>query len=329
MEDAFLLAKMTNKDIFSTELGKKLHEKAVNASSSGVVSSVDFEQIVSTNIEEDVKEMLTVEPMFRTIAMTSATQILPINPAATTASWVAIANYGADASTGSELTKTLSEVILQTFKLAGKSYITDETEEDAILPILPLLRDQLVEAHANEVDNAILNGSNAANDPTGLISRATTAGGVKVNTTTAKADGTVKVTAKMILQTRRGLGQWGFDIRKVGVVISLDAYWDLLEDDEFSEIQQVGAIATKLTGQVGSLYGMPVIVSTQLPAKAVSKAFAVLVNSDNFVVPRLRGFSIQSDYDVEKQRRVIVSTQRLGFNDIIVDEGVVTATYAS
>lgn len=329
LDNAFLLGMITNKGMFETEFGKVII-KAVNTSSSGVVSSDKFEQVVTTRLEEDVKELLTVEPMFRSIQLTSATQVLPINPAATTAGWVNPTAFGTADSTGSELTKTLTEIILQTHKLAGKSYITDETEEDAILPILPLLRDQLVQAHANEVDNALINSTGSANDPTGLISRATTAGGVKVNLTTAKADGTVLVTAKMILQTRRGLGQWGLDIRKLGVVVSLDAYWDLLEDDEFSNVNEVtAAVATKLTGQVGSVYGMPVIISTQMPAKATSAVFAIIVNSGNFVVPRLRGFNVQSDYDVEFQRRVIVATQRLGFSDIISGEAVSVATYAA
>lgn len=328
LENAFILAKVCKKGIFDTKMGQAM-AKAVNTSSSGQVSSDKYEQEVTLGLFEDMKEMLTVQPLFREIALTSATQVLPLNPNATSAAWVNPSAYGTDASTAPELTKALTEIILQTFKLAGKSYITDETEEDAIIPILPLLRDQLVEAHANEVDNALINGINAANDPTGLIKRALDAGGIKVNTTTAKADGTVKVTAKMLLQTRRGLGQWGLDLNKVNVIVSLDAYWDLLEDDEFSNINEVGAIAQKKTGQVGAVYGMPVMISTQMPAKAVSKAFAILVHSGNFIVPRLRGFSIQSDYDVEKQRRVIVSTQRLGFNDIIADEGVVIATYAA
>ena len=48
---------------------------------SGVgVSSADFEQTVSTNIERDIELQLVLAPLFREIAMTSATQILPILP---------------------------------------------------------------------------------------------------------------------------------------------------------------------------------------------------------------------------------------------------------
>lgn len=334
LEEAFILSKVTKKGLFETKMGQAIREKAVNQSSSGEVSSDKYEQEVTTRLYEDMKEMLTVQPLFREIQMNSATQVLPINPNSAAAGWInpAATAYGTDGSTGLELTKALTEIVLQTYKLAGKSYITDETEEDAIIPILPLLRDQLVEAHALAIDKALITGTNAPTagtpDPiNGLIARAAAAG--KALATTAQADGAPKVTGKMLLQTRRSLGQWGLDLRKLTVVVSLDAYWDLLEDDEFSNMDQVGASATKLTGQVGTLYGMPVIVSTQMPAKAVDAVYAIIVHSDNFLVPRLRGMTVQSDYDVEKQRRVIVSTQRLGFSDIITGEGVATAKYAA
>jgi HK97 family phage prohead protease/HK97 family phage major capsid protein len=328
MTDAFLLAKVCSKDLFGTKLGTNM-AKAVNSSSSGQVSSDKYEQEVTSSLYEDMKKMLTVQPLFREVQLTSATQVLPINPNATSAGWVDPANYGAAATTGPELTKSLTEIILQTFKLAGKSFITDETEEDAIIPILPLLRDQLVEAHSDAIDLAFLSGSGSANNPTGLITRALATGGTSVNTTTAKADGTVKVTAKMLLQTRRGLAQWGLKLNNLKIIVSQDAYWDLLEDTEFQNVNEVGNLATKLTGQVGAVYGIPVMISTQMPAKAVSATYAVLVNTTNFLVPRLRGFTVQSEYSVESQRRLIASTQRLGFNSIIADKGVAVATYAA
>ena len=52
----------------------------VNAHSGVGVSSADFEQIVSTNIERDIQNELVLAPLFREIAMTSANMIIPILP---------------------------------------------------------------------------------------------------------------------------------------------------------------------------------------------------------------------------------------------------------
>jgi hypothetical protein len=34
-------------------------------------------------------------------------------------------------------------------------------------------------------------------------------------------------------------------------------------------------------------------------------------------MPRLRGVTVESDYEVANQRRVLVASQRLGFTDLI------------
>ena len=65
-----------------------------------------------------------------------------------------------------------------------------------------------------------------------------------------------------------------------------------------------------------------------MPAEANGAAGIILVNPRNFLVPRLRGVTLQSDYDVERQRRVLVATQRLGFSSIIsAAPAVASVTY--
>jgi len=49
----------------------------------------------------------------------------------------------------------------------------------------------------------------------------------------------------------------------------------------------------------------------------VSKFHAVAVYPRNFVMPRLRGMTVESDYEVGNQRRVLVASQRVGFIDLI------------
>ena len=64
---------------WDTKLAQNTMEK-VNAMSGVGVSSADFEQTVSTNIERDIQLELVLAPLFREIQMTSATQIIPILP---------------------------------------------------------------------------------------------------------------------------------------------------------------------------------------------------------------------------------------------------------
>ena len=64
---------------WDNEYSKSVMEK-VNAHSGVAVSSADFEQVVSTNIERDIQNELVLAPLFREIPMTSANMIIPILP---------------------------------------------------------------------------------------------------------------------------------------------------------------------------------------------------------------------------------------------------------
>ena len=59
------------------------------------------------------------------------------------------------------------------------------------------------------------------------------------------------------------------------------------------------------------------MICDEFAAKGVNKSHALALYARNFVMPRLRGVTIESDYDVENQRRVLVASQRLGFYHII------------
>ena len=72
-----------------------------------------------------------------------------------------------------------------------------------------------------------------------------------------------------------------------------------------------------LTGEIGSVFGSRVLLCDEFASPAVSKFYGLAVYARNYVMPRLRGVTIESDYDVENQRRVLVASQRLGFADII------------
>jgi HK97 family phage major capsid protein/HK97 family phage prohead protease len=304
--------------------------KAVNESSSIQVSSESYETIFSTNLIRDIQAALVVAPLFTEMMIDAAQITIPINPNRQNANWVAaaaMADGSNKARTGAEIEVALTERTLKTFKLAAKSYLTEETDEDTIQALVPILRQHLVEAHANETDRAFLVGDGSGK-PAGLVKKAVDASAVL--TSAAKADGSVKVTAKGLASARRLMGLYGINVSELAIIISQDAYWDLILDDEWADVQQVTAAnATKLTGEVGNVYGMPVLVSNNFEAKAAGSAYGVVVNKGNFVVPRQRGVTLRSDFDVELDRRVFVATQRLNLEALIEGKGVAAITYAA
>ena len=311
---------------------KSVMEK-VNAHSGVGVSSADFEQVVSTNIERDIQNELVLAPLFREIPMNSANMIIPIMPDAGYAEFTG--NQAASGSSphgnlqergdaynpGSAGGVDMTERTLSTKKLISQSYLGNETEEDAIMPILPLIRESMVRAHARAIENAILAGddadgafgtSGAAFE--GLLHLARTDSDY---TQSATAFATDKITAADLLEMRKNMGKYGVNPSEVVYVVSQRSYFELLEDAEFQDANLVGDMATKLSGEIGQVFGSRVLLCDEFAAPAVAKFGAIAVNPRNYVLPRLRGVTVESDYEVANQRRVLVASQRLGFLDMI------------
>ena len=332
VEDAWLLAKAIGaRNIEDTKYGKSVMEKQ-NAMSGVAVSSADFEQIVSTNVERDIQLQLILAPLFREIQMSSATQILPILPdsgyAEFTANQAATGSspHGNLAQTGDTYGSPyggidMTERTLSTKKLISTSYLGNETEEDAILPILPLLRESMIRSHARGVENSILAGDDA--DGAYGTSGATYEGllhlarGDSDYTQSTTAFASESLTALNLLAARKNMGKYGLNPADVVFVVSLSSYYQLLEDAEFQDVNLVGSAATKLSGEIGSVFGSKVIVCPEFATAAVNKFYAVAVYARNFVRPVLRGMTVESDYEVAAQRRVLVASQRIGFIDLI------------
>jgi HK97 family phage prohead protease len=328
VETAVLLAKALKKDVTDTEFGKKLMEK-FNTHSTVTVGTDRLETTVTTNIERDIENALILKPMFREINMSSAQMSFPLAPdagyaeitSATTASGTQ-PNGNVDqrgAGFGAPYQGiTLTEKLFSTVKMIGRGYLGNETEEDAIIPILPIIKDAMTRSHARGIENLILAGnttqgvytSGAAN---GLIKFATT-GGRTVETTATTHD----LTGADLFSLRKLMGKYGRDPRDIVYIVSQDAWYKLAEDPEWLNADQVTAAnAVKLTGEVGRIYNSSVVVCDEFAPTAPGNYFALALNARNFVIPRLRGMTVESEYSVDKQHTVLVASQRLGFDEII------------
>jgi hypothetical protein len=344
MENAFLLGRITGKG-YDTKYAQEVMQK-VNQLSSISVSGDSFEREVSTNIEREIQLELVLAPLFREIQMNSASMILPIMPDSSYAQVTAVNNttgYGSSTtgrpngtiddrgSSGTPAGIALTEIELRTIKMVAKSYLANETEEDAIIPILPLLRESMIRQHARGVENLLLLGglegpyASLTSGATGLLKYASTGTG---RTVTAAGVAT-KLTSLALLNLRKNMGKYGIRPSDVVYIVSQTAYFELLEDEEFQDFNIVGNIATKLTGEVGQIFGSSVLVCDEFPDAGTGKYHALAVNTRNFVVPRQRGVTVESQYLVEDQHRVLTTTQRLGFKEIITNaKAVVGLKYA-
>lgn len=319
--DAVLVSKLLGKDIRDTKFFQGLVTK------SGVqhTPSADWEVEFNTNIFEEMKEKLVLEPLFKTLQMSTASMQIPLNPEAGDATWVSsnavpsLNQPSSDgSSTGNAVLHKLGETTLTAYKLASKEYLGYEEEEDAILGLVPIIRDAITRRMSRTSDQSLLRGTGAG------------AGGSAISPfkglTTLAADGrtahtitkhevavAAQYTVDDLQAVRRQLGSYGLNPGEVKYIVSEAVYYDLLEDPDFRTMDLVGNKATIITGQIGSVNGSPVIVSDSFEPKAATKDAVVAVYTPNFFVGNLRTMMIERDTDIINQKRVIVATRRMGF----------------
>ena len=317
-EKAVLLSKMAGKSLEGTKTGRDLVQKY-----GAHVPSATWELEVSLNLESEVRRRLVVAPIFRNIAMQTNVMTIPVNPEAGTATWVTNADFGAvpaslgaaGASAGGNATHALKEITLNAYKLATNEYTAYEEEEDALLALMPIIRDGMVRRVARAVDKAFLLGAGSGSDPVkGLSNWAS-------NTTATGNTVAAGLTVAKLRTLRQGLGAWGLDPQEVVYIVNTDVYYQLLEDTTFQTMNQVGTQATLLTGQIGQIGGSPVLVSAEFATPGTGVPGAICLNPGNFIVGNQRGLRIDTQELVETQRRVMVASLRTGMTRVTTNLG--------
>jgi HK97 family phage prohead protease/HK97 family phage major capsid protein len=340
MDDAVLLSKIVNMPISKTKFGQNIVEK-VNPTGTGsnVPNDFDWETTFSTNIYEDLRAELKLEPFFQHIVMPTSTYRFPVNPEAGAADWVdptdlkssvtspALGTNPLDAS-GVAIDQTLQEITMISKKLATKTHVGYEEEEDAILPILPLIRDSILRRMAEATDTSILMGlssgyTEAASGIKGLFDFSPA--GIDITAATAAG----KITAAELMANRASLGRHGLDASKLAHFVSMEQFYNLMDDPLFLTMDKVGEKATILTGQIGVVGGVPVIVTEAFPAAALNAECAATVYLPNFLIGEQRGLRVESDKRIESQSNLIVATRRFDFASLEGTKACQFMTYAA
>ena len=326
--EAHILGKITRKG-WDTSFGKNVLQKAGVTFDATSAAGIDVN--VSQAFEEEVRLEQKVAPLFREIQVASGATVLPIAPDTENANFNATglettANL-LEESGASDNNYNVNRVLLQAFRLVSGTFIANDTDEQVVISVLPIITSALARAHAKAIDSAILLGNSSF---VGLVGGAGTAGsgsflaGDSTLVTDPDASGSSDaVTSGNLLSIRSEMGKYGMNPADVAYIVGLDQYYNLIADAGFSDVSEVGSdLALKRLGVVGAIYGSPVVATDVLAqgtkeTGAFTGTAALAVNVRNYVIPRLKGVSIETDYEVAGQRTAIVASQSLGFNELV------------
>ena len=312
--NAHMLGVMTRKG-WNTQYAIDLQEKAgINYTA----NAADIDQEVSNLIEKEIQNELKVAALFREIPVNGAATVLPISVDVEPATFATNATSGNLENRGaSDSTYKPKQVILNADRLISSTFMDNEVDEQVLINLMPMLIEGVARAHGRAVENAILNGNGS--NISGLDGHAAAA--------TAKhdADGSsiasgnfATMTAAQLLAARKQMGKYGLTPSDIVYIVSQAMYYDLLSDSAFQTLDEVGNdLAVRVTGSLGAVFGSPVVVSEEFPSEAAGAPVAFACYTRNYVMPRLRGVTVEQDYEVMNQRRVIVATQSLGFEELV------------
>ena len=311
--NAHMLGVMTRKG-WDTDYARDIQEKAgINYTA----NAADIDQEVASLIEKEIQNELKVAALFREIPVNGAATVLPISVDVEPATFATNATSGNLENRGaSDSTYKPKQVILNAYRLISSTFMDNEVDEQVLINLMPMLIEGVARAHGRAVENAILNGNSSA--PSGLTDFAAEHVGGRRDI----SDGDV-VSAANLLNMRKEMGKYGLNPADVTYIVSSNSYYDLLSDSAFQTLDEVGSdLAIRVTGTIGAVFGSPVVVSEEFPAdNTAGSEAAYAVYTRNYVVPRLRGVQVEQDYEVMNQRRVIVATQSLGFEEIVAGSG--------
>jgi len=331
VDTAVMLAKVMGKPIDKTKYFNDLVTKAGDHLTG--TNADNYETEFSTRMYDAIKDRLVMEPLFTNrVTMNSRSMVFPFNPEAGHASWVADTAYKSTdgSSTGVARTHAIQDITLKAEKLATKEYLGYEEEEDAILPILPLIQNAITRRMARTTDLELLRANSGAETVAGVTGNALINGVATladdIGTSAELAQSSAATTTVADLQSvRRLMGVWGMMPSDVVYIVNQKTYYDLLDDPDFRTTDLVGPNATILRGQIGSVNGSPVIVSDAFDTPASGAYGAIALNAANYLFGELRGLNVERDTIIVDQKRVLVATRRFAFLQIIAG----TATQSS
>lgn len=247
------------------------------------------------------------------------------------------------------LTPNTRAVTLTAIKLAARVLVSKEAEEDAIIAILPWIRDEIVEYLAADWEDTILNGdttathmdsdTTASDDP-----RKQLLGLRKLTPAGAKTDvGGGVMTVAALRANRKKMKKYAVDPNKLAHITSSSGIIDLLSDPSVITLDKMGPQATILAGQLASVDGSPIIVSEyvrlDLNATGVfdgtttTKTETLTVHTGAFIQGERRGITTQylTELYAESDQDAMVASFRRAFSPLypLATEPTVALAYNS
>ena len=240
----------------------------------------------STTVYEEMEQELVIAKLFDEIKVTSKKMSIPHADEDTADGVAQFANgtyAGAHDTTRVPTSKqhVIKDVEFTPHKYMVETHIAKDETEDTIIPVAEFLRKAATRRLARAIDKTILRGDGSltgfnpsvndrdiavgGNYPSvmrGVNYLCTNAGTVSGRRLTVSSEVGNQVTPMDIARARQNMGKYGVKLGSQLVFLTtIDGYNELVTYPDFRTLDKMGKDATYLTGTLGSIYGINVIMT--------------------------------------------------------------------
>jgi len=231
---------------------------------------------------------------------------------------------------------------LTAFELVGEVPWSYDLQEDAVIAMMDEVRRTLIMNAAEVIDDVLLNAdlsvTNGINSDGTTIST-TTVGKAHwligfdgmihlplIDNTAQRNDHNAAVSDDMFNKIRALLGKYGVNPSQLAYIMDINTFIRSLSVANFRTLDKFGPLATVLTGQLGAVEGIPVIVSEQMKRADVdgkvtdagnvtNTGRVLLVNRTQWRVGFKRQIMMETVRDVQKRQNIMVISFRMGLQE--------------
>lgn len=287
---------------------------------------------IGATLHEKVRAAGKIAPLFSRIDLPTNPWKWPIDGADATAYRVAepISDTATApaASTPGTVAATFDAEIFGARALFSKSL-----EADSAIAILPYVNMKLVRAFVDGEERAILDGDTDGTHQDSDVGASTTDirtawDGLRKKAIAQTVVTATTTTAANLALLRGGMGKWGVNPADLVYLVGVSAFYDLVSDANLLTVDKMGPQATILNGQVGSVFGIPVIVSEwvreDLNASGVydgittTKTYNLCVNRQEWAMGQRMALDVEVDDSIYREtfQRVLVAFMREDYQHI-------------
>jgi len=325
LANAYLLSKALRKEsVFDTKFGARMK----------AVTTVDqFLSNFSADVYTELQQELVVAKMLRRMSVDAKTFRIPVadedtdGDVAQFASGTYTTGIADSTNVPTSNQHTIKSVDFTPHKFMATTHLAKDEEEDTILPLLDFLRTASMRRMGRAIDKALLRGDGSLSgftaSPTNAITAGTGYAAVFKGIATLTNDiagllvqtggNSTKAAPTNIASARALLGKYGLQLGDHLVFLTtIEGYNELVSNSDFRTVDKFGPNATYLTGALGAVYGIPVMITEFLDVVGgANRHIGLLVYKPGFLVAERRAMEIESEYDPRRQVTAIYMSTRL------------------